>query len=96
MFALHVPLYNLFITLEQLVRGAPGQCLNQWSDCVAAAANVQLSLTGYALFLILTVTVCVLFQEQFVVRVRKRLVARFITPPAAAHAGKTAVKTSGS
>ncbi|BAE75145.1 Acyltransferase family protein [Sodalis glossinidius str. 'morsitans'] len=95
MFALHVPLYNLFMTVEQLVRGAPGQCLNQWSDCVAAAANVQLSLTGYALFLILTVTVCVLFQEQFVVRVRKRLVARFITP-ATARTGKTAIKTSGS
>lgn len=47
---------------------------------MAAAANVQLSLTGYALFLVLTVTVCVLFQEQFVVRVRKRLVARFIPP----------------
>ncbi|WP_438805251.1 hypothetical protein [Sodalis sp. (in: enterobacteria)] len=41
MFALHVPLYNLFMTVKQLVRGAPGQCLNQWSDCVAtAAANV--------------------------------------------------------
>lgn len=95
MFALHVPLFNLFMTLEQLVRGAPGQCLDQWSECVAAAANVKLSLTGYALFLVLTVTVCVLFQERFVVRVRKWLVARFIGHPTKP-VGETGVKTSGS
>lgn len=79
MFALHVPLFNLFRTLEQWVRGAPLQCASDWQACIAAAGQVELSLTGYAIYLLMTIGLCMLFQEQFVVRVRKKLVAHFLT-----------------
>ncbi len=79
MFALHVPLFNLFRTLEQFFRGNPTACFSDWEGCIAAAGEVQLSLGGYVMYLLLTIAVCVLFQEQFVVRVRKRLVAQFLS-----------------
>ncbi|WP_213994172.1 acyltransferase [Sodalis sp. dw_96] len=78
MFALHVPLFNLFRTLEQFFRGNPTSCFSDWEECIAAAGNVQLSLGGYALYVLLTVLICVLFQEQFVTRARKSLVTRFL------------------
>lgn len=59
-FALHVPLFNLFRTLEQLVRGNPMACFNDWDQCITAAGQVQLSMTGYVIFLLSTVTLCVL------------------------------------
>ncbi|MFE8119025.1 acyltransferase family protein [Brenneria goodwinii] len=77
-FALHVPLFNLFRTLEQLVRGDPLACFSDWGQCIAAAGQVQLSLTGYAIFLLSTVVLCVLFQEQIVFRVRQFLTARYL------------------
>ncbi|MFE8149905.1 acyltransferase [Brenneria goodwinii] len=77
-FALHVPLFNLFRTLEQLVRGDPLACFSDWGQCIAAAGQVQLSLTGYAIFLLSTVVLCVLFQEQIVFRVRQFLTSRYL------------------
>ncbi|MEF9675065.1 acyltransferase [Pectobacterium aroidearum] len=77
-FALHVPLFNLFRTLEQLVRGNPMACFSDWNQCIAAAGQVQLSMTGYIIFLLTTVTLCVLFQERIVLRVRTFLTSRFL------------------
>ncbi|MCL2892111.1 acyltransferase family protein [Brenneria tiliae] len=77
-FALHVPLFNLFRTVEQLVRGNPLACFSNWDQCIAAAGQVQLSVTGYVFFLLSTVALCVLFQERIVSRVRKFLTARFL------------------
>ncbi len=92
MFALHVPLYNLFFTLEQFLRGNPGQCMNDWSGCIAAAGRIQPSLPAYVVYLLLTTVICVLFQEQFVVRVRKRLVARYLKPKTSPSVGSTAAE----
>ncbi|TKI05598.1 acyltransferase family protein [Martelella alba] len=78
MFALHVPIFGLFRTLEQFFRGNPGACFSDWAGCIAAAGDVRLSLGGYGVYLILTVVLCVVFQEQFVVRVRKHLTERFL------------------
>ncbi|KFF72148.1 acyltransferase [Pectobacterium brasiliense] len=78
-FALHVPLFNLFRTLEQLVRGNPMACFSNWDQCISAAGQVQLSMTGYIIFLLSTVTLCVLFQERIVFRVRTFLTARFLS-----------------
>lgn len=89
-FALHVPLFNLFRTLEQLARGNPASCFSDWQQCVAAAGNVQLSLTGYAIFLAATVTLCVLFQEQVVTRVRQFLTGRFLSRGLPAGSGNPA------
>lgn len=78
-FALHVPLFNLFRTAEQLLRGAPSLCVNDWQACIASAGNVQLSTPGYLLYLTLTILICLLFQERFVVPVRLWLTRRYLT-----------------
>ncbi|MEA9391056.1 acyltransferase [Acerihabitans sp. TG2] len=78
-FAFHVPLFNLTRTLEQFFRGSPLTCLSDWSGCIAAAGEVQLSLSGYAIYILLTILLCMVFQEQFVTRVRLRLSARFLS-----------------
>ncbi|MEH0833768.1 acyltransferase [Pectobacterium cacticida] len=78
-FALHVPLFNLFRTLEQLVRGNPLACFSAWDQCIAAAGQVQLSVIGYITFLLTTVVLCVLFQEQIVFRIKTFLTARFLS-----------------
>ncbi|KAA9001962.1 acyltransferase [Affinibrenneria salicis] len=85
-FALHVPLFNLFRTLEQLLRGDPLACFSDWGRCVAAAGQVQLSFAGYLTFLAATIIICLLFQEQVVARIRQRLTARFLSPAPADHA----------
>ncbi|MFP1761849.1 acyltransferase family protein [Lonsdalea quercina] len=77
-FALHVPLFNLYRTLEQLVRANPITCFSNWSQCVITAGQVQLSMTGYGIFLLTTVALCVIFQEQVVVRIRNALTDRFL------------------
>lgn len=69
-FALHVPLFSLFRTLEQFLRGDPLLCFSDWQACIASAGKVQLSITGYLIYLLLTVAICVIFQERCVVRMR--------------------------
>ncbi|HDJ1440163.1 TPA: acyltransferase [Serratia rubidaea] len=77
-FALHVPLFNLFRTAEQWLRGDPLGCFSSWSACIAAAGEVKLSIAGYLLYLLLSVLLCLLFQERFVVPVRNALTRRFL------------------
>ncbi|MEI7384670.1 acyltransferase [Pectobacterium versatile] len=89
-FALHVPLFNLFRTLEQLVRGNPMACFSDWDQCITAAGQVQLSMTGYIIFLLSTVTLCVLFQERIVFRVRTFLTSRFLSNNSASRTQRTA------
>ncbi|MEL7631061.1 acyltransferase [Pectobacterium aroidearum] len=89
-FALHVPLFNLFRTLEQLVRGNPMACFSDWDQCIAAAGQVQLSMTGYIIFLLTTVTLCVLFQERIVLRVRTFLTSRFLSNNSTSRTQRTA------
>ena len=78
LFALHVPLFSLFRTLEQLLRGDPALCAGDWQGCIAAAGQVQLSVTGYLLYLALTVFVCLLFQERVVAPTRRWLTRRYL------------------
>ncbi|WP_110600742.1 MULTISPECIES: acyltransferase family protein [Salinicola] len=86
MFALHVPLYAVFSRVERVLSGDPGLCLTDFRGCLAAAGELHLWL--YPLFLILTVLFCVLFQEQFVVRVRKFLLRRLLGKAPRTHAEK--------
>ncbi|AUH00573.1 acyltransferase [Pectobacteriaceae bacterium CE70] len=81
-FALHVPLFNLFRTGEQLVRGNPIECFTNWSQCISIAGQVQLSLVGYGIFLLSTILLCLLFQERVVIKLRQSLTARFLSPQA--------------
>ncbi|WP_027711887.1 acyltransferase family protein [Dickeya chrysanthemi] len=77
-FALHVPLFNLFRTSEQLLRGNPLQCFTDWAACIDAAGRVEVSMTGYGVFLLTTITLCVIVQEQVVTRIRQSLIERFL------------------
>lgn len=83
MFALHVPLYVIFSRSEQILRGEPALCPDSLRLCLAAAGESSAWL--YPLYLLITVVICVLFQEQFVVRLR-RLLLRWLLPSAAGRA----------
>ena len=86
MFALHVPLYAVFSRVERVLSGDPGLCRTDFQGCLAAAGELHLWL--YPLFLVLTVLFCVLFQEQFVVRVRKFLLRHLLGKTPRAHTEK--------
>jgi peptidoglycan/LPS O-acetylase OafA/YrhL len=77
-FALHVPLFYLWSTFEPLLRSIFSDWRAGWHEWVDKAGGIQLSLIGYALFLVLTVWICLHFQEQVVVRIRKRLLNRLL------------------
>jgi len=83
MFALHVPLFVIFTRIERVLAGEPGLCTSEFRACLEAAGDS--SLMFYPLFLLLTVLFCVMFQEQFVLRVRnamqRRLLPRVGSPP---------------
>lgn len=77
MFALHVPLYLIFSRVEMVLAGEPSLCaVGEWRACFDAAGET--SFAWYPLYLLLTVLFCVVFQEQFVVRVRQWLVAHLL------------------
>ena len=78
LFALHVPLFSLFRTLEHLLRGDPALCVSDWPGCIAAAGQVPLSATGYLLYLALTIFICLLFQERVVAPTRRWLTRRYL------------------
>ncbi|MCM2971064.1 acyltransferase family protein [Larsenimonas suaedae] len=72
MFALHVPFYIIFSRVERVLSGEPSLCMaGEFRQCFDAAGPI--SIWYYPVFLILTVALCVVFQEQFVVRVRNWL-----------------------
>ncbi|WP_106477289.1 acyltransferase family protein [Phytohalomonas tamaricis] len=79
MFALHVPLYIIFSRMEMVLSGNPAQCFSDFRGCLDAANGI--SVAWYPLFLLLTVAFCIVFQEQFVVRLRKWLQATLIKKP---------------
>lgn len=76
-FALHVPLFYLWITFEPLVRSIVSDRHGNWQAWVSTAGGTVLSLTGYAAFILLTILICLHFQEQFVARVR-RIMLRYV------------------
>ncbi len=75
-FALHVPLFHLWTTFEPLLRSIAADRHAGWQQWVSDAGATAPSLTGYAAFLLLSIWICLHFQEQFVVRVRKAMLRR--------------------
>ncbi|WP_299258460.1 acyltransferase [uncultured Kushneria sp.] len=69
MFALHVPLYVIFTRSEQILKGEPSLCADNLRLCLAAAGTSSIWL--YPVYLLITIILCILFQEQFVVRIRR-------------------------
>lgn len=86
MFALHVPLFAVFSRVERVVSGEPALCASDFQACLAAAGELHLWL--YPLFLLMTVSFCVIFQERFVVRVRRWLLQRLLHRTPRTHADK--------
>jgi peptidoglycan/LPS O-acetylase OafA/YrhL len=78
MFALHVPLSGLFMTLEKWLMGDLPLCLSDWAACIEAAGNTENSIEVYGLFLLLVVAVCVIFQERAVTPTRKWLIRHLL------------------
>ncbi|MCT8467743.1 acyltransferase [Chromohalobacter canadensis] len=77
MFALHVPLFVIFTRIERVLAGDPALCTSGFRACLDAAGDS--SVVFYPLFLLLTVLFCVMFQEQFVLRVRN-VMQRWLLP----------------
>ncbi|RKQ97080.1 peptidoglycan/LPS O-acetylase OafA/YrhL [Kushneria sinocarnis] len=77
MFALHVPLFVLFSRAERILSGEPWLCPGNFRLCIAAAGDLSLAL--YPVFLLVTVVFCVIFQEQLVVRVRRKMVSALLS-----------------
>lgn len=71
MFALHVPLFVIFTRIERVLKGEPSLCLSSIPRCMEAAGDASIWL--YPVFLLFTVLFCVMFQEAFVMRIRKWL-----------------------
>lgn len=86
MFALHVPLYAVFSRVERVLSGQPERCLTDFRGCLSAAGELHLWL--YPLFLLLTVLFCIVFQEQFVVRVRRFLLHHLLRQTPSSHTDK--------
>lgn len=61
LFALHIPLYMIFVRCEKLITG-------------------DKSLYSYPVFLVITIIICVLFQERIVVKFRKLIQKKLLKP----------------
>ncbi|MCK0744003.1 acyltransferase family protein [Chromohalobacter nigrandesensis] len=77
MFALHVPLFVIFTRIERVIVGDPALCTSGFRACFDAAGDS--SVLFYPLYLLLMVLFCVMFQEQFVLRVRNAM-QRWLLP----------------
>ncbi|WP_110666091.1 acyltransferase family protein [Salinicola halophilus] len=91
MFALHVPLFAVFSRVERVLSGDPALCRTDVSGCLQAAGELHLWL--YPVFLMMTVAYCVVFQERFVVRVRRFLLAHLLHRTPRSHTDKLAQRS---
>ncbi|WP_110687948.1 acyltransferase family protein [Salinicola aestuarinus] len=91
MFALHVPLFAVFSRVERVLSGDPSLCSSDFSACLGAAGELHLWL--YPVFLVMTVALCVVFQERFVVRVRRFLLERLLQRSPRSHTDKLAQRS---
>ena len=73
LFALHIPIYSVFSRIHKLLSGNPSLCFEDFRGCVAAA-TVAPDYRYYLLYLIVTIIVCVYFQEKIVVPIRKTII----------------------
>lgn len=78
MFALHVPLSGLFMTLEKWIMGDFPLCFSNWSACIEAAGHVENAIEVYGFFLLFVIFICVIFQEQAVAPTRRWLIRHLL------------------
>ena len=72
-FALHVPLFNLWVALEPVLLSAVKNSAAGWHAWLADSTTMPLTLTGYVVFIALAIGISVFVQERCVVRTRKAM-----------------------
>lgn len=73
LFALHIPIFFIFTRVQKLLEGNPALCFENFRSCVAAVSNAP-DYRYFLVYLIITVIVCVYFQEKIVVPTRKTII----------------------
>lgn len=76
MFALHIPLYIIFSRAQRVWTGEPSLCLENFRACMDAAGDKDI--VYYPIYLILTILICILFQEHFVVKIRNLIQSKLL------------------
>lgn len=76
MFALHIPIFMLFVRFERILVGDPLSCFQSWQSCVETAGDK--SIVFYPLYMLLTIIVCIYFQKYFVVYFREKIKSKMI------------------
>jgi len=71
MFALHVPIYLVYSRIQKVLSGEPTLCLTDLSSCIALAG--EQNMWYYPIYIIITVLICILFQEHFVSKIRSKI-----------------------
>jgi len=79
-FAIHLPLFLLFMKAQKLlfIGISPVACVQHFATCIAISKSAEPGMATYPVFLVGTVIVAVLFQEQVVVPLRDSLRRKFL------------------
>ncbi len=75
-FALHYPLFVLWSSLEPLLSSIASHSKGSWISWLDKVGQISSSTEGYALYLLITIWICIHFQEYFVTPVRKAMLSR--------------------
>lgn len=71
MFALHVPIYLVYSRIQKVLSGEPTLCFTDLTSCIALVGDKNM--WYYPIYIIITVLICVLFQEHFVSKIRSKI-----------------------
>lgn len=77
MFALHMPIFYVFIRIQKVLEGDPSLCLTDFRACMNAA-NQEPNYMFYLFYIIVTIYLCVKFQEKVVIPIRKTIIKKTI------------------
>lgn len=77
LFALHMPIFYIFIRLQKLFEGNPMLCLSDFTSCTKAVSK-EPSYIYYGIYLIVTIYLCILFQRNVVIPIRKAIIKNII------------------
>ncbi|MBD8614848.1 MULTISPECIES: acyltransferase family protein [Pseudomonas] len=77
MFALHIPLFMIFVRIERVIDGEPSLCLTDLMGCFAAAGGK--TPWHYPIYFLLVVLISLAFQKHFVERCRALIERSLLT-----------------
>lgn len=76
MFALHVPFFIVFSRIQRVLSGEPSLCFDNFRACMEAAGDKVVWF--YPIYFLLTIILCVYFQEHFVVKLRNFIQSKLL------------------